>query len=332
VGDWQLANRSKIHEPTFWTEGAMYTGIMALSQISSSPRFHDAMVKMGEGNKWQLGPRPYHADDHCVAQTYAELYAKDHKPEMIAAAVKRFDYILAHPKDDDLNFDRAKHPDRNDRWAWCDALFMAPAAWLRVAAVTGKKEYVDFAVTNWWKTSAYLYDPKAHLYYRDSTYFDKQEANGEKVFWSRGNGWVIGGLARVIPYLPKDHPDRPRFIQQFKEMCASILVHQQSDGLWRSSLLDPASYPLKETSGSGFFCFGFAWGVNQGFLDRATYEPAARKAWAALVSCVNSDGKLTHVQPVGADPKKFDADATESYGVGAFLLAGREIYAMDGGK
>ena len=59
-----------------------------------------------------------------------------------------------------------------------------------------------------------------------------------------------------------------------------------------------------------------------------------RSAWTALVGCVQSaDGKLTHVQPVGADPKKFNAEATEVYGVGAFLLAGSELYKLaEGGK
>jgi hypothetical protein len=37
---------------------------------------------------------------------------------------------------------------------------------------------------------------------------------------------------------------------------------------------------------------------------------------------------LTHVQPIGADPKNFNPDSTEPYGVGAFLLAGSEVYRM----
>ena len=109
---------------------------------------------------------------------------------------------------------------------------------------------------------------------------------------------------------------------------AKILTCQQPDGLWRASLLDPDSYPLKETSGSGFYTYALAWGVNQGLLDRAAFEPAVRKAWAALVGCVDAEGKLTHVQPIGADPKKFAEDATEVYGVGAFLLAGSEVYRL----
>ena len=68
--------------------------------------------------------------------------------------------------------------------------------------------------------------------------------------------------------------------------------------------------------------------MNQGLLDKAKYEPAVRKAWSALVECVAADGKLTHVQPIGADPRKFAADATEIYGVGAFLLAGSEVHKL----
>jgi hypothetical protein len=111
-------------------------------------------------------------------------------------------------------------------------------------------------------------------------------------------------------------------------MATRIVTLQQPDGLWRVSLLDPADYPEKETSGSGFFTYALAWGVNQGLLDRAKFEPAVRKGWAALVECVGANGKLMHVQPVGSDPKKFAEDSTAPYGVGAFLLAGSEVYRM----
>jgi rhamnogalacturonyl hydrolase YesR len=324
VADWQLANPSK-HSPTDWTQGAGYAGIMALARISTSPRFLDAMLTMAEANAWQLGPRPYHADDHCVGQTYVELFFHRHDPRMIAPMRERFDWILAHPKDDNLVFDPAKNPDAGDRWSWCDSLFMAPPAWARLYAATGKKAYLDFAVEKWWQTSAYLYDTVEHLYFRDSTYFERREANGKKIFWSRGNGWVMGGLVRVLQYLPADHPARPRFVQQYREMAGRILLCQQPDGLWRSSLLDPADYPLKETSGSGFYCYALAWGINQGLLYRETFEPAVISAWRGLAGCVTPEGKLTHVQPIGADPRRFDENATEVYGVGALLLAGSEV-------
>jgi chondroitin AC lyase len=120
-------------------------------------------------------------------------------------------------------------------------------------------------------------------------------------------------------------------MQQFREMADKILSCQQADGLWRSSLLDPENYPLKETSGSGFYAYALAWGINQGVLDRERFGPAVSKAWRGLVGCVTPEGKLTHVQPIGADPKKFDVSHSDVYGVGAFLLAGSEVYRMLGG-
>lgn len=324
VADWQLANPSP-HKPTDWTQGAGDTGIMALAGISGNRKYRDAMVSMGEVNQWKPGPRAYHADDHVVGQTYAELYLLLREAKMIAPLQARFDDILDNPHEGVLEF---KTPGNQDRWSWCDALFMAPPAWIRLYAATGDKRYLDLAVNHWWRTSDYLYDKKEHLYYRDSTYFAKREANGKNVFWGRGNGWVMGGLVRMLQYLPSKHPSRPRFEQQFKDMAKVVLGCQQPDGLWRASLLDPASYPLKETSSSGFFTYALAWGVNQGLLDRASYGPAVRKAWSPLVACVQPDGKLTHVQPIGADPKSFEDTTTEVYGVGAFLLAGNEIYRL----
>ena len=327
AADWQLTHPSK-WAPNLWHPAAFYTGVMALTELSPSPRFHDAMMKMSEANGWKLAARPYHADDHAVGQTYAELYFKHKDPKMIAGLQAGLDYVLAHPMDDNLAFVGKQ---KNDRWAWCDALFMGPPAWLRLSVATGNPKYTNYMVEHWWKTSAYLYDKDEHLYYRDSTYFGKTEANGKKVFWGRGNGWVMAGLVRVLQYLPKNHPARPRFEQQYREMAAKIVTLQQADGLWRASLLDPASYPLKETSGSGFYCYALTWGINQGMLDRATVEPVVLKTWAALVACLQPDGKLTHVQPVGADPKAFPEDSTEIYGVGALLLAGSEIYRLGGG-
>ena len=327
VADWQLAHPSK-ERPDGWVQAAGYAGMMALEGISGDTKYRDAMLAMGETNNWKPGSRLYHADDQCVGQTYAELYFLYRAPKMIAPLRRQFDAILEKPSAV-TNFDFTQPYARvSEQWSWCDALFMAPPAWLRLYAATDDPRYLNFAVTNWWRTTDYLYDKDEHLFFRDSTYFQRREANGKKVFWSRGNGWVMAGLVRTLQYLPMNHPDRPRFEQLFKDMAEKILTCQQPDGLWRASLLDPESYPLKETSGSGFYTYALAWGVNQGLLDRAEFEPAVRKAWAALVGCVEPDGRLTQVQPVGSDPKRFADDSTAPYGVGAFLLAGSEVYRM----
>jgi rhamnogalacturonyl hydrolase YesR len=325
VADWQLAAAPAQTSTNDWIYGALYTGMMALSRISDTPTYHDAMVTMGSHFAWKPARRAYHADDYCVAQTYLELYLQDRNPAMLEPTKQQFDGILAKPSTNGLDI-KVKGSDK--RWCWCDSLFMAPPAWIRLYAATGNTNYLEFMDREWWATSDYLYDTEEHLYFRDSTFFAKREANGKKVYWSRGNGWVLAGLARVLEYMPADYPHRKKYEQQFREMAARIAGLQQLDGLWRPSLLDTVAYPQKETSGSGFYTYGIAWGVNHGLLERAAFEPVARKGWKALTECVSAEGKLEHVQPVGLDPKKFDPTHSEPFGVGAFLLAGSEMYRL----
>lgn len=314
-------------KPNAWTMGVLYAGVMALANTADDPKYEAWLLNTCEKvTDWQLGRYRYYADNQCVGQVYLELYLRHRDPKMIADVKKQFDAILSRPVNHSLEY--ASDVTRRDEWSWCDALFMAPPVWMRLYAATGNKAYMDFAVERWWKTSDYLYDKDEHLYFRDSTFFKERESNGRKIFWSRGNGWVMGGFVRVMQYLPADHPARPRFEQQFREMAESVLACQQGDGLWRSSLLDPEHYPLPETSGTGLYCYAFAWGVNEGLLDRGKFEPAAVRAWQGLLSCVTPQGKLTNVQPVGSDPVKFKADNSDVYGVGAFLLAGSEMFKL----
>jgi rhamnogalacturonyl hydrolase YesR len=327
VADWQLANPSR-HPVTDWTQGAGDAGFMALAGISGNTKYRNAMLAVGDRTQWQPGARYYHADDYCVGQTYAELYLLYREPRMIAGLRERFDGILEKPSTvTSMEFNQPANR-ATELWSWCDSLFMGPPAWMRLYRATGDARYMDFAVRNWWLTTDYLYDKDEHLFFRDSSYFSKREANGRKVFWSRGNGWVMAGLVRVLQCLPSNHPDRVRFERLFSEMAEKVTSCQQGDGLWRVSLLDPASFPLQETSGSGFFAYALAWGINEGLLDRGQYSGAVSKAWAGLERSVAADGRLTHVQPIGADPKNFPQDSTEVYGVGAFLLAGSEVYKM----
>jgi rhamnogalacturonyl hydrolase YesR len=324
AADWQLTHPST-HAPYDWTQAAFYTGVMAFSRVSDNPKYLAAMKAMGEANQWRPGLRPGHADDYAVAATYAQIYMRDGDAAMIAPSRALFDFLATRKFDEPLVWGNAIEM---RELAWCDALFMGPPAMAAMSAATGDAKYLELANRLWWKTTDYLYDRDEHLYYRDSRYFDQREKNGKKVFWSRGNGWVIAGLARMLDDMPAGYRDRGRYVALFKEMAGAVLAAQGSDGSWRSSLLDAASRPNPETSGTGFFTYAFAWGVNHGVLDRAAYEPAARRGWAALVRAVHADGMLGWVQQIGAEPGSAGADSTEVYGTGAFLLAGSEILTL----
>jgi rhamnogalacturonyl hydrolase YesR len=227
VADWQLANPAT-NAGTGWIPAVSDAGFMALAGISGDVKYRDAMLAMGETNNWQLGSLLYDADGHCIGQTYAELYALYRERRMIAPLREKFDAILAQPSAvSSLQFDRSSRATQGksrENWSWCDSLFMGPPTWVRLASLTGDSRYLDFAVANWWRTTDYLYDKDQHLFSRDSSYFDKKETNGKKVFWSRGNGWVMAGLVRTLQYLPTNHPDRPRFERLFKDLAGAVLA------------------------------------------------------------------------------------------------------------
>lgn len=324
AADWQLAHPSD-HATDDWTQAAFYTGVMALAGVSDDPKYLNAMRAMGEKNRWRPAPRPGHADDYAVIATYAQLFQIDKDRKQLAPSLALFNFLGSRKYDEPLAWGNAIE---TRELAWCDALFMGPPAMAAVSAATGDRKYLDLADRLWWKTTDYLYDRDEHLYFRDSRFFDQREQNGKKVFWSRGNGWVFAGIARMLQDMPRDYPARPRYLSLFRDMAGTIAAVQGKDGYWRSSMLDPDSRPNPETSGTGFFVYGLAWGINSAVLPRQPYEAHARRGWDAMVKAVHPDGMLGWVQRIGYEPGATTADTTEVYGTGALLLAGSEIVKL----
>ncbi|BDD08043.1 hypothetical protein FUAX_04750 [Fulvitalea axinellae] len=314
-----------------WTNGALYAGMVEWAKIADDTYYFDWLKGIGEQNNWDRIKRKkvyYHADDFCVGQMYTELFRKYKDSAMIKPMVAHLDSILANPSSVSLDFEKTSDDHYQNRWSWCDALFMAPTVWTKLYKETGKKEYLEFMYKEFKATTDFLYDQKEDLYYRDSNFFSKKEKNGKNVFWGRGNGWVFGGLAVILSELPADYEHRAYFVDIYKKMAKKIASLQSEEGYWRASMLDPESYPNPEMSCTGFFTYGLAWGINNGLLEKDKYGPSVRKGWKTMVKSVWPDGKLGWIQPVGASPQSVTAEMTDVYGVGAFLLAGTEIYKM----
>lgn len=339
VCDWQLANlpdtvvkSNGMTEPitgTSWHRGAFLTGVMALYNTVQDEKYLNAAIKICEENEWKLGQRIRHADDQCIGQTYIDIYRLKKDKKMIENTIQILDKIVEEPM-----FGTKVGWEKDKNWSWCDALYMAPPVYAKLSQSLDDLKYIDIMNKMWWLTTDHLYDKSEHLYYRDERYKIKPDGtgrrakNGQKIFWGRGNGWVMGGIARVLNSMPKNYPDRERYVTLFKQMAERVSGLQSEDGLWRSSLLDYKEFPAPETSSSGFFCYALAWGINNEILVKDKYLPIVFKAWKGLVGVVDSSGKLGWVQLVGHDPTSVSKDDTMEYGVGAFLLAGSEIIKL----
>jgi rhamnogalacturonyl hydrolase YesR len=323
---------TETRNPRAWEQAVFWIGMTALVDAGGPSEIREAILKMGRANQWQPARRPFHADDLVITQSY--LWAAQHGAGAAAIGPTRtaFDYIVTHPPQVTLAF--YQPPSGYDdteclkRWCWCDALFMAPPAMIELSLQSGDRRYRDYAMREYWATVDFLYDPAEHLFYRDSRFFERRDDKGRKQFWSRGNGWVFASMARVIPLLEERSADRVRMEALFREMAARLKDIQKPDGYWSPSLLASEGSP-PESSGTGFFTYGIAWGIRAGLLDRRDYEPTARRGWDALARAIQPDGRLGWVQQVSDRPEKVAADDTQYYGVGAFLLAATAVAALD---
>jgi unsaturated rhamnogalacturonyl hydrolase len=332
-GYWQRNNAPQ--QWPFWDVAAYHTGNMAAYALTRNEAYRAYSTAWAEHNRWRgaasddkpswkytYGETPEHVlfgDWQVCFQTYIDLYELDGRKDKrrIARAREVMDYQISTPN--------------SDYWWWADGLYMVMPVMTKLYKATGDRRYLDKLREYFTYADKLMYDAEAGLYYRDAKYIYPKHtsAKGGKDFWARGDGWVFAALAKVLADLPPDDPARPLFLDRFKRMAAALKPLQQADGYWTRSLLDPAQAPGPESSGTAFFTYAYAWGINNGYLDRADYGQTALRGWRFLSElALQPDGKVGYVQPIGerAIPGQVvNQDSTAPFGVGAFLLAAAEM-------
>ena len=197
VANWQIANPNKgaEHSDLDWTHAVLYVGILDLAELmeqeDKDSSYYKWLLRIGQRNHYQIGKWMYHADFIAVGQAFIDLYLKYGNKKMIAPVMARANWVVENPAETSLELNYQK-VETLDRWSWCDALFMAPPIYAKLYALTKDIKYLDFMNKEYKATYDYLYDKTENLFYRDCRYFEKREANGQKVFWGRGNGSFCG--------------------------------------------------------------------------------------------------------------------------------------------
>lgn len=322
-------SRKKVYEANIWTRAVYFEGLMALHSIYPANRYYDYAYQWADGFKWGMrrdDTTTRNADNYCAAQVYIDLYRLTPRPEMLTKTKGVMNMLVNTPQVED--------------WTWIDAIQMGMPILAKMSAVTGDPRYAEKAydMYSWTRNTLAggLYNKKDGLWWRDADFVPPyKEPNGEDCYWSRGNGWVVAALVRVLDEIPADDPHRKEYEKDLKDMCEALVKCQREDGFWNVSLHDPSNFGGKELTGTSLFVYGMAWGVRNGLLDRETYMPVITKAWNAMVKdAVHPDGYLGYVQGTGKEPKDGQPVAYDSkpdfddYGTGCFLLAGSEVYKL----
>ena len=318
----------KVRTSNLWTRGVYYEGLVDFNKIAPDSAYLKYMVDWAEGNNWSLrfGRNSRHADPMCAGQTYLDLYQQDPQSHKIL----EIQYAV----------DMMTYSDKADDWTWIDALQMAMPVFAKLSVMKNDARYsekmYDLYIHSKNIEGGGLYKRAEKLWWRDKDFVPPYKTpGGQNCYWSRGNGWVIAALARVMDILPETDPHFQEYKTTYLEMMDVLLPLQRKDGFWNVSLTDPSDFGGPELSGTALFVYGYAWGINKGWLSKEKYLSPALKGWIAMTKkCVHKDGMLGYVQSTGKEPKdgqplSYDKKANfEDYGLGCFLLAGSQIFHL----
>lgn len=322
-------SRKKVYEANIWTRAVYFEGLMALYAIHPDNRYWDYAYDWGEGFNWGMrrdDTTTRNADNYCCGQTYIDLYRLQPEPKMVRKINSTMNMLINTPQVDD--------------WTWIDAIQMGMPILAKLGHDTGDRRYFDKAweMYSWSRNTLAggLYNEKDGLWWRDKDFVPPHKSpNGKQQYWSRGNGWVVAALVKVLEELPADDPHRADYEKDLKTMLEAARKCQREDGFWNVSLADPDDFGGKELTGTSLFVYGMAWAVRNGLIDKNVYMPVIAKAWNAMVNdAVHPDGYLGYVQGTGKEPKDGQPVAYDSkpdfddYGTGCFLLAGTEVYKL----
>ncbi|MCD2422598.1 glycoside hydrolase family 88 protein [Niabella pedocola] len=238
------------------------------------------------GSRDTLIPTPDHVDRTVFGAVPFELYMQTKDPRYLSIGKRMADKQWGPPEGKMVTADSHRFYGKGLSWQtrlWIDDMFMLTAVQTQAYRATGDRMYIDKAANEMVFYLDSLQQPNGLFYH----------APGVPYYWGRGDGWMAVGMSELLRSLPKDNPNRSRIMEGYQKMMATLLKYQAEDGMWRQLIDNPDSW--KETSCTGMFTCAFITGVKEGWLDKKMYAPAARKAWLALITYINTENDITDV-------------------------------------
>ena len=272
-------------------------GALTFAQITHDDDLRDRLVArftpMLPGGAENRTTQRHHVDDSIVGVVPLQIAIQTkglptYDPRYLEYGLSWADRQWAAPTPD-VTYPEAVVPRDNlqglspETRYWVDDMYMLTMLQLEAYRATGDSKYLDRDAH---EMVAYL----DRLQQPNGLFFHAPDV---KYFWGRGDGWFAAGMAEMLRTLPANHPDRPRILAGYKLMMAALLKYQGADGMWRELIDHPEAWP--ESSSSAMFSFALITGVKHGWLDDATYGPAARKSWIAVTGYVDQNHDVTQV-------------------------------------
>jgi rhamnogalacturonyl hydrolase YesR len=305
VNDYWIANNTPGNSD--WNQATYFTGDLAAYDATGQTNYLSFAQSWASQNGYSLigGNTTNWPDYQAAGQVYVRLFQLSNNSSDLSGITESINGMVNSTEDDE--------------WTWIDAINMSMPDFADLGSINNSTNYYTkmYSLYSYAKYTVGLYDSTTGLWWENSTYVNTSS------HWSRGNGWVFAAHAKVLAALPKSDPHYAEYLSTFTTMAQALAERQQPGGYWNPDLTgtDDAG---PESSGTSFFLYGLAWGLNNSILDQNTYLPVVERAWNFLANtAIQPSGLLGYVQPSGPGPTL--ATSTYDFGVGAFLLASRQM-------
>ena len=262
-----------------YSEVCSWYGALTYAQLTHDNTLRDALIKKYEplmpgGAEANRIPQRHHVDDSIFGIISLEIAIQTKDPKHLEIGKGWADRQWENPQPDGLSAETRY---------WIDDMYMLTILQLEAYRATGDKKYLDRDANEMVSYLDKLQQPSGLFFHAPDVPF----------YWGRGDGWVAAGMAEMLRTLPEDHPQRARILKGYRLMMSALLKYQGKDGMWRELIDHDDAWP--ESSSSAMFSFAMITGVKNGWLDAATYGPAARKAWISVVGYIDQNNDITSV-------------------------------------
>lgn len=281
-------------------------------------------------------PRVDQSDTTAPALITYAMQKRTKSPSYAYLTTKVLNYIKHEPRmmDDAVNhLGNAREGKLYPKSIWVDSLMMFSVFPTRYAMENQDIELMNFAARQPRLYSHYMQDTQDKLWYHSYWVKSGTHYPRRKIYWGRGNGWVICALPMILDYLPEGHEERDGIIQILASTSESLLKYQRKDGYFET-VLNAVGRTYREASATALIAAGWMHGVRCGFLDNKFMEPALRAFRAVIDNFEEADGLVYMPEisgptiPLPVFPylgyKFIPKGKNRSYGIAASIFAAIE--------
>jgi len=283
-----------------WGDALYLWSLTELDAFLGEPRY------LGLASAWcarfvAQSPRVDQSDTCAPGLVTWAVYRKTGDPGCLGLTRRVVDYMEREPR---LRGDAPNHLGHSPegrlypRSIWVDSLMMFGVLAARHAADTGNASLLNLA-SRQPRLYADLLQDRATGLFRHS-WWAKRAAPypAGRIFWARGNGWVVASLPMILGQLGQDHPERAGIIDILRRLAPSLLRLQRADGWW-DTLLETPGRSYREASATALIAAGFMRSAREGLLE-PEYGAAGIRAFDALVESLGAPGEAPSMREISA--------------------------------